>query len=206
MSSSPPGTDGSAGRARPTLVVVSGLPGSGKSTLATHLANALRASLYSVDQIEATLWQAGIGPEHRSGYAAYDLLGMLSEQALRQGRSVLVDAVSAYEEIRAMWRAAAGDTASDLHVIHCVCTDERLHRHRLESRQRDLPGFAEPSWVEVRNVARGFEPWRDEHLLVDTTRPLPIIVEEAMRYVSGGRSVRDLVPGSPLGGAWVSRR
>lgn len=187
--SSPTGPDRFAVPARPTLVVVSGLPGSGKSTLATHVASALGASLYSVDQIEATLWRAGIGPEQRSGYAAYDLLGVLSEQALRQGRSVLVDAVSAYEGIRAMWRAAASDTASALRVIHCVCSDEKLHRRRLESRERDLPGFAEPSWADVRDVARRFEPWRDEHLLIDTTRPLPVISDEALRYIVGEGTV-----------------
>lgn len=209
MSTWDPGTGGddAAGSSRAMLIVVSGLPGSGKSTLATRLAAALRASLYSVDQIEATLWRSGIGPEQRSGYAAYDLLAVLSQQALRQGRSVLVDAVSAYEEIRDMWRVAAEETASELHVIHCVCSDRSLHRLRLEGRTRDLPGFAEPSWPDVLEVAHRFEPWRDAHLRVDTTRPLHHIVEEAERYVrsghaSGGTEVLD--PAAP--GDGVTRR
>ena len=53
----------------PLLVVVSGLPATGRSTIAEAVAAELRAPVFSVDPLEATLWRAGIGPAQRSGYA-----------------------------------------------------------------------------------------------------------------------------------------
>lgn len=64
------------------LVATTGLPCTGKSALAEAVARAISAPVFSVDPLEATLNRAGITREHRSGYAAYDLVATLAESQL----------------------------------------------------------------------------------------------------------------------------
>jgi predicted kinase len=92
----------------PQLVVFAGLPGTGKSTLSEQAARLLGCPLFVKDRLEATLRRNGIGPEHQSGWAAYELLTTLAEEQLRLGQSAVLDSTATFERIRAQWRQAAG--------------------------------------------------------------------------------------------------
>jgi hypothetical protein len=39
---------------------------------------------------------------------------------------------------------------------------------RVETRVNDVPGFTPPTWDEV--LARDYEPWDWEHIVIDTAR------------------------------------
>jgi predicted kinase len=154
------------------LVVFSGVPGTGKSTLGEHAARVLACPRFAKDEIEAALWRAGVGTEQRSGWAAYELLGSLAEAQLRLGQSAVLDSVARFEQFRAGWRALAERHGVAFRVVECVCSDEALHRRRLEGRRRGIPGWYEVDWAEVERVRAGYEPWRDERLVLDAARPL----------------------------------
>ena len=154
------------------LVVVGGLPGTGKSTLAEHAARLVGGALLAKDVVEATLWRSGIGREQRSGWAGYELLGSLAEAQLALGTSVVLDSVAAYERLRDRWRDLAARHGARFRAVECVCSDEKVHRGRIDGRQRGIPGWYELTWQEVEDARSRYEPWLAEHLVLDAVAPL----------------------------------
>ncbi|MEL6415189.1 MAG: AAA family ATPase, partial [Pseudomonadota bacterium] len=88
------------------LIAVSGLPGSGKSTIAEGLARAFEIPILSIDPIEAAMWRSGLTPSD-TGIAAYRVAEAVAAENLKQGLSVIIDAVNPIEDARAMWQALA---------------------------------------------------------------------------------------------------
>ena len=167
------------------LVVVAGLPGVGKSTFADAIGQRFRVPVFSVDPIEAALWRSGIPRSFETGLAAYEVVATLAEHVMHLGITAVVDAVSSLEIARAMWRLAAQRAGTEIRIIEVVCTDERLHRMRLESRQRDIEGFYEPTWASVQERRAEYEPWSEDRLILDTTAALDDNLEKAFAHVEG---------------------
>jgi predicted kinase len=165
------------------LVVFSGLPGSGKSTLAQGVARALSLAIFSVDPIEAAMWRGGLS-KNQTGIAAYEVAIALADEHLRLGYSVIADAVNPVEAPRAAWRNLAAKNRAELKVIECVCTDETVHRRRIEARIRNIDGMAEIDWSRVLERRAEYEAWTDARLTLDTSAKSPEqLVAEALNYV-----------------------
>lgn len=47
--------------------------------------------------------------------------------------------------------------------IEVVCSDERQHRQRVESRISEISGLALPTWEQV--LDRRYEPWPSAHII-----------------------------------------
>lgn len=157
------------------LIVFSGLPGAGKTTLSRPVAAALGATWLRVDAIESALWRAGVDPAQPTGLAAYVVADALADAHLALGASVVVDAVNAVEQARAGWRDLAARHGTVMYAIEVICTDPAEHRRRVERRRSEHDQAFQPSWDEVRT--RGFTPWREPRLLVDTAaRDTPELV------------------------------
>src|SRR5256885_6327368 len=154
------------------LVVVGGLPGTGKSTVAEHVARAIGAAHLSKDIFEAALWRSGITRESGAGWAAYEQLGAVAEAQLRLGLPVVLDSVTPNERIRSAWRDIAARTGARFVAIECVCSDEAVHRSRLDGRRRNISGWPEVTWEQVVEVRTRYEPWAGERLVLDSTRSL----------------------------------
>ncbi|MHB8449119.1 MAG: AAA family ATPase [Mycobacteriales bacterium] len=95
----------------------------------------------------------------------------------------IVDAVSAIEIARDIWRQVAQRTGSELRIIEVVCSDELLHRQRLEARQREIEGFYEPTWEQVMARRVEYQPWLDQRLVLDSAEDLAENVKRALAYV-----------------------
>jgi predicted kinase len=149
---------------------MTGLPGTGKTTIAGIAARQLRATLLTVDTIEASLWRAGISREEPTGLAAYVVAQATAEGSLRAGISVVADAVNSVCEAREAWRKTAEQTQSVLRVLEVVCSDPNEHRRRIRSRSPDPARPSAGSWQQV--LARPFEPWNvpEPRLVLDTSR------------------------------------
>ncbi|HET9905693.1 MAG TPA: ATP-binding protein [Anaerolineales bacterium] len=124
------------------LIVFSGLPGTGKSTLAESLAKTLGIPVFAKDWLEASLLRSELTPsiaEKPLGFAGYDLLTTLAQRQLKLEQSVILDSVASTETVRKAWRALADQYKAGWRVIECICTDESLHRSRLQLRERRIP-------------------------------------------------------------------
>lgn len=154
------------------LIVFSGLPGTGKSALAEKVARRLGVAWLSVDPIESAIVGAGIRRGFETGLAAYRVVEVVAEAQLASGQSVVVDAVNAVEEAKATWRDLASRRDVRLAIVECRCSDEALHRRRLEARRRELPGIPEPTWEAVRARRLEYTAWDRPLLAVDAADSL----------------------------------
>lgn len=165
-------------------MIFSGVPGTGKSSLAEHAARQLGAVLLSKDIIEAALWRSEVGSAQNSGWAAYEVMTALAAEQLRLGRSVVLDSVAKTKTIRATWLAVAAEHGATIRVIHCILSDRAQHRARMEGRQRGIPGWPEVSWDDLERISADFEPWPEEHLLLDAARPTAENVASLAKYLA----------------------
>jgi|SRR5215207_5276121 len=167
------------------LIIFAGLPGSGKSTLAEAVGKELGIPVFAKDWLEATLLRTGLKPtsENKSlGFAGYELLTVLAERQLMLGQSVILDSVAAFLSIRSTWRQLAEDHGADWLVIECICSDEAIHRSRLQDRRRNIPGWHELEWSEVLRVKGYYSPWEGERLILDMFHPFAENHLKARRY------------------------
>ncbi len=154
----------------PKLIVLSGLPGSGKSTAARTISSQSNIPVFAKDELEATLIRSElvVYQNNRLGYAGYDLLTECARIQLKAKKSVALDSVCGRNRIRDMWRSLAMEHGARFVVIECICSNETLHRTRLESRQRLIPGWPELEWSEVLRVKATYDEWREERLIIDS--------------------------------------
>lgn len=170
------------------LIVMAGLPGCGKSTLADIIAARLGAAVVSVDPIESAILSAGIDDDQPTGLAAYLVAEAIAESSLQAGSTVVVDAVNAVEPARMQWRGLAERTGALLRVIEVVCSDEELHRQRLEKRERKLPHLEERTWRAVEQSVEGYEAWTGPsasmpRVTVDSVLPIGENVSAALAFI-----------------------
>jgi hypothetical protein len=96
----------------------------------------------------------------------YSLLSSLTEKQLRNSQNTVLDCVTR-QPLLERWQALAGRYDGRFDVVECTCTDEALHRSRIEGRQRDIPGWAELKWDYVAEARRTYEPLDCPKLVVD---------------------------------------
>lgn len=154
-----------------TLIVFSGLPGTGKSKLAETVGQNLNIPVFAKDWLEAALWRSGITRDANSGWASYELLSALAETQLRLNQSAILDSVAAVESIRKSWRDLAQNHHARFKVIETICSNQSIHRSRLNSRERNIPGWYELDWDEVERVRQRYEVWQANRLIVDALTP-----------------------------------
>lgn len=167
-----------------SLVVFAGVPGVGKSSVADGVARALGRPVLSVDPIEQGMADAGIPPSFERGLAAYLVAARCAAHLLGLGQGVIVDAVNAEPEGRAVWHELGEAAGIAPTWVHVTCSDPAVHRARLEGRARRYADVDEPTWAAVTARAAGFAPWTDERITVDTASPLPTTIAHVLAALS----------------------
>ena len=150
------------------LYIFGGLPGTGKSTLSLGLARERKAVHLRIDTVEQALRDFGLQDLGPAGYmVAYGV----ARDNLRLGLEVVADSVNPIAVTREAWRQVAHDAGVPFVEIEVVCSDEREHRRRVETRASTVPGLVLPIWSQVVN--RTYEPWDREHVVIDTAGRAP---------------------------------
>jgi len=165
------------------MIIFSGLPGTGKSMLAEALGKYLSIPVFAKDWLEASLLRSGLAStENQLGWVGYDLLTVLAERQLMLGQSVILDSVASTETIRNTWRKLANQYHADWRIIECICSEEALHRSRLEIRTRNIPGWHELTWSDIQKVKQYYAKWYEERLKLDMVDPFEENYARARAY------------------------
>ena len=147
------------------LIILAGLPGAGKTTLAKELAAQFGAVHLRIDTIEQAIRESGVRVVSLDD-AGYRVAYALAEDNLRLGHTVIADSVNPWPITRDAWVAVATRAGVDWVESEIVCSDEREHRRRVETRVPDIPGLTLPTWADV--AARDYRAWDRPHTVIDT--------------------------------------
>jgi predicted kinase len=173
------------------VVLVSGCTGTGKSTIAAAIAGELGCTVASFDWLMSALrahpdvWAAVESPVERQRAVGWSLMARVAEAALRGGGSVVIDCV-AREDVRAEAAALASRHDARFDVVECVCSDESVHRSRVEGRTRDIPGWYELEWSDVQRSRDRYQPLDPPKLVLDAVDPIATNVGAALARLRGG--------------------
>jgi predicted kinase len=129
------------------------------------LARATRAAYLRVDTIETTIVRT-TELTHPVGVVGYAVAFSLAAEQLRLGLDVIAECVNPLKVTRDAWLGVAEQAGVGLLEVELVCSDESAHRHRVATREVDIPDLPLPSWEKIQ--AREYEPWDRDHLVVDT--------------------------------------
>ncbi|MDX8148964.1 ATP-binding protein [Lentzea sp. BCCO 10_0061] len=174
----------------PVVVLVAGIPGAGKSTIAELLARRLRTPIFSMDWVMGAL-VLGRAVTEENAYEVGDLqLRASVARHVQLGIDVIVDATGHTREERDQWRELTERLGGVFVGVECVCSDEVLHRERIDGRDRGIPGwYATVPWEHVQRMRGLWEPWEDDHLVLDSAVETPdTSLERVLQVVRGLRS------------------
>jgi adenylate kinase family enzyme len=170
-----------------TVTVFTGLPGTGKSTLAEAVAKTLRVPAFAGDWLMGALKPSGVllGLE-RSAYLEMNrrLLWTLVSRQLMLDQSAILDTIVDETSV-GRWREQARPFRARVLIVQCVCSDEDLHRSRVEGRQRGIPGWHEIDWDHVERMRVEFPRLSSPDLVVDAVNPLEGNVKAVLRLIDG---------------------
>jgi predicted kinase len=168
--------------AKPTLVLMAGLPGSGKSTLALSVGRRLGWPVLDKDTIKSGLLEIG-AEEDLAAQASYTLLHQIAQDLLQgQGLSVVLDTPSSYERVIKTCSEIAQEANGVLTIVLCEATRE-TRAQRLATRERRPSHVASIDDEAEAIIQKRFERLPKDSLRVSTEGPADELVDEIVSYV-----------------------
>ena len=147
----------------PKLYLVCGIPVSGKSSIAGEIAAAEKAVILSYEQIRQEIYGSGAKRERGQDKEVFRLMQALFEEALKAGRTIVIDSVNGLPFTRR--RYAIGARKRDYRTIcifchkHCAyaVTANMMregYRYYADDIKREFDRFVPPEhnegWNEIR--------------------------------------------------------
>jgi len=68
-------------------------------------------------------------------------------------------------------------------MIECICSNESIHRARLKTRQRHIPGWYELEWADIERVRTYYAQWNEPRLIIDCVSPFDINLEIVLEWL-----------------------
>lgn len=168
--------------AKPTLVLMAGLPGSGKSTIALAISKSLHWPVIDKDTLKSAALQATV-PEAIAGQLSYDLMfDIANDMLVQQQLSIILDSPAGYEVVMRKAQAMASSANAKFKVILCLA-DRTTRIQRLTER---VPRASQ--WVTINQT--GEDAWKEQRgffpadtLILRTNRPIAELTSKTFIYL-----------------------
>jgi predicted kinase len=151
----------------------------GKTTLAKELAPLIDALLLSTDKIRKELI-----PEPKytreEKELIYNVMLLVARYLHGSGVNCILDATFTKEKSRKEARARLGVPPNQIYLVECVCPEDVVIS-RLKTRRLD---YSDADVAVYRNMKRVYEPVREGHIVVDTSRPPQLNAKEIWIRIS----------------------
>lgn len=166
---------------QPKLILFSGLPGTGKSTLSYALSRQTGWGLLSKDMVDNAYKRSS---DPNTAWYSYELLLDFAALNLKNGATVIVDAVFTYQRLRDSAYHITQKHGAKMYSIVCVCSNEELWEKRVRERPEAVDYWTPADWSEVQRVQRNFDEWREPHLLLDSIYPFETNFTKLLEYIN----------------------
>jgi uncharacterized protein len=188
---------------KPTVIAVGGLSGTGKTAVARAIAGELGLQAFSSDAARQSLFGDA---KKRTAYGegaytaeanclTYRKLIEAASEALKDGRSVVLDATFREAEALAMARSMAAEAGARWRLIECRLAPE-LVRSRLAERAARKEGLSDATWeiyLRQREEGASLKTEPDAcHLILDTSDSLAATSRMASDWLRDSESRQGL--------------
>lgn len=162
------------------LIQMHGDSGSGKTTLAKALGRALPAIVIDKDAIKSPMVESGIA-DHLAGGVSHDILRELAADFVEAGHSVVMDSPCGWPVIEERGRALAARLGVPWFMVEVTCPSDVIDARLANRTARRSNPTKRQDWAARPGTYRP----SCERLVLDGTRPVVELVEEALAYLHG---------------------
>ncbi len=163
------------------LIMMTGLQGTGKSTIATVLARELKYPLFAKDHFETILYNDNL--TDGTSISSYHMIMDTASLHLSLGISCILDAVFPLNGFRQKVKDIAKQHQADTKIIHTYCSDDQLHRQRLDKRESLVP-WKRITWDDMLYTKSMYKIWSPQEVLfLDAVNPLETNCQKALQYI-----------------------
>ena len=163
------------------MIIIGGVPGSGKSTLAKALSKELNIPAFSKDQLEAAVSRKGLCNNKKTKGVGFEIMGVLAKNQIETNNSAIFDFIASKSRVMEQWPELL---ENEIKYIECICSNEEIHRERIQSRNRNIEGWYELEWEDVLTIRKYFQPLMTDRLVLDSVDNLNENIAKAVEYVS----------------------
>lgn len=165
------------------IILICGLPGTGKSFLAKKLASKLSCRHINTDIVRKEKIKEP-GYSEKEKHSVYDAVVFLAEEALKKKQSVILDGTFYKSEFRKKAEQLAKKHKKGFYIIELVTPLSEVKR-RLDSK-KNVKSDSAADFDVYKIIKAEFEPIKEYHLIIDSTRPLKDQIAEVVNYLGAG--------------------
>jgi predicted kinase len=162
------------------LYIVCGLPGTGKTTMAKRIADETKSFLLNTDIIRRKIIEDPKYTE-REKYMIYNLLFEMAEKFLVTGKSVVIDGTFYRKELRERAKEIAKKTKNKFRIVEVTCSEEIIRKGMKKRKKKG--SVSDADFGIYKRIKKVFEPIKEKHLVLDTTKGFDQAVDKFRRSV-----------------------
>lgn len=167
--------------AKPTFIVVSGLPGTVKSYFCKRLAEKLPFTILESDALRKALFSSpSYGAEESA--CLFRTIHLLIESLLQRGISLILDATNLSERHREYLYNIAEHLDVKLVMVRVEAPAQVVYE-RLKNRREDTGNRSDADWAVYERMSSTVEKIRHHHYVVDTSRDITPVMAKIVREV-----------------------